>query len=109
MRKNGIFKKSVLGRLDIFLVLGVSLKKTNCPESGPGVFLGSVGPSPTYSGLFWTYFGPKSPKNLYINILIGVRDLPLRDMLSLGAWRMGLGCSGEILPSSPSPSSPSPF
>jgi hypothetical protein len=36
--------------------------------------------------------------------------LPLRDMLSLGAWRMGLGCSGEILPSSPSspPSSSSP-
>ena len=31
--------------------------------------------------------------------------LPLRDMLSLGAWRMGLGCPGNILPS---PSSPSP-
>ena len=27
-------------------------------------------PIPAYSGLFWTYFGPKSPKNLYINILI---------------------------------------
>ena len=40
---------------------------------------------------------------------IGVRDLPLRDMISLGAWRMGLGCSGKILPSpSPPPSSPSP-
>ena len=24
--------------------------------------------------------------------------LSLRDMLSLGAWRMGLGCLGEILP-----------
>ena len=33
--------------------------------------------------------------------------MPLRDMLSLGAWRMGLGCSGKILPS-PQPSSPSP-
>ena len=30
--------------------------------------------------------------------------LSLRDMLSLGAWRMGLGCSGKTLPSSPSPS-----
>ena len=30
--------------------------------------------------------------------------LSLRDMLSLGAWRMGLGCSGKILPSSPSSS-----
>ena len=38
-----------------------------------------------------------------------MRDLPLRDMLSLGAWRMGLGCSGKILPPpSPSPPSPSP-
>ena len=37
--------------------------------------------------------------------IIGVRDLPLRDMISLGAWRMGLGCSGKILPSpSSSPS-----
>ena len=34
--------------------------------------------------------------------------LPLRDMLFLGAWRMGLGGSGKILPSS-SPSSPAPF
>ena len=40
-------------------------------------------------------------------VLIGVRDLPLRDMISLGAWRMGLGCSGKVLPSSPSPP-PSP-
>ena len=32
-------------------------------------------------------------------IMVGVRDLPLRDMLSLDAWRMGLGCSGKILPS----------
>ena len=39
----------------------------------------------------------------YIYIYIGVRDLPLRDMISLGAWRTGLGCSGKILPlSSPS-------
>ena len=30
-------------------------------------------------------------------------DLPLRDMISLGAWRMGLGCSGEILPSPSTP------
>ena len=37
---------------------------------------------------------------------IGVRDSPLRDMLSLGAWRMGLGCSGKILP--PPPPSPPP-
>ena len=34
--------------------------------------------------------------------------LSLRDMLSLGAWRMGLGCSGKILPSPPS-SPPSPL
>ena len=37
--------------------------------------------------------------------------MPLRDMISLGAWRMGLGCSGKILPSPPSsppPSSPPP-
>ena len=40
-------------------------------------------------------------------LYIGVRDLPLRDMKSLGAWRMGLGCSGKILPSSPPPP-PSP-
>ena len=39
---------------------------------------------------------------------MGVRDLPLRDMISLGAWRMGLGCSGKILPSSPPPSPPPP-
>ena len=38
---------------------------------------------------------------------IGVRDLPLRDMISLGAWRMGLGCPGKILPP-PSPPPPSP-
>ena len=38
--------------------------------------------------------------------MIGVRDLPLRDMISLGAWRMGLGCSGKMFPSSPSPPSP---
>ena len=25
---------------------------------------------------------------------MGVRDLPLWDMIFLGAWRMGLGCSG---------------
>ena len=43
--------------------------------------------------------------NMYIYIHIAARDLPLRDMISLGAWRMGLGCSGEILPSPP-PSSP---
>ena len=42
-------------------------------------------------------------------VKIGVRDLPLRDMISLGAWRMGLGCPGKILPSSsPSPPPPSP-
>ena len=29
--------------------------------------------------------------------------LSLRDMLSLGAWRMGLGCSGKSLPLPPSP------
>ena len=46
--------------------------------------------------------------SLYIYIYIGVKDLPLRDMISLGAWRTGLGCSGKILPSSPSPSSSSP-
>ena len=32
--------------------------------------------------------------------------LSLRDMLSLSAWRVGLGCSGKILPPPPSPSSP---
>ena len=32
--------------------------------------------------------------------------LSLRDMLSLGAWRMVLGCSGKILPPPPSSSSP---
>ena len=34
-------------------------------------------------------------------------EFPLQDMLSLGAWRTGHGCSGKILlpPSSPSPSS----
>ena len=42
-------------------------------------------------------------------IYIGVRDLPLRDMLSLGAWRMGLGFSGKILPPSPPSPSPAPF
>ena len=30
-------------------------------------------------------------------------ELSLLDMLSLGAYRMGLGCSGKILPSSSSP------
>ena len=42
---------------------------------------------------------------IYIYIYFGVKDLPLRDMISLGAWRMGLECSGKILPSPP-PSSP---
>ena len=28
---------------------------------------------------------------IYIYLYIGVRDLPLRNVLSLGAWRMGLG------------------
>ena len=39
---------------------------------------------------------------------VGVRDFPLRDLISLSARRMGLGYSEEILPSSPSsaPSSP---
>ena len=36
--------------------------------------------------------------------VIGVRDLLLQDMISMGASMMGLGCSGKILPS-PSPSS----
>ena len=44
---------------------------------------------------------------LYIYIYRS-EGLPLRDMLSPGAWRMGLGRSGEILPSSSSPSSSSP-
>ena len=39
--------------------------------------------------------------------IVGVRDLPLQDMISLGAWMMGLGCFGKILPSPPS-SPPSP-
>ena len=39
-------------------------------------------------------------------VLCRSEGLPLRDMLSLGAWRMGLGCSGKIIPPSP-PSSPS--
>ena len=38
--------------------------------------------------------------------MVGVRDLPLRDMISLGAWMMGLGCSGKILPSPSPPPSP---
>ena len=48
--------------------------------------------------------------SLYI-LYIGVRDLPLRDMISLGAWRMGLGCSVKMLPSPPlsPPSLPFPF
>ena len=36
--------------------------------------------------------------------LYGSEGLPLLDMLSLGAWRKGLGCSGKILPPPPSPS-----
>ena len=36
---------------------------------------------------------------LVIASYIGVRDLPLQDMLSLGAWGMGIGCSGAFLPS----------
>ena len=36
-----------------------------------------------------------------------MRALSLRDMLSLGSCRMGLGCSGEILPSPPPSPSPS--
>ena len=42
--------------------------------------------------------------HIYIYIYIRVRNLPLRDMISLGAWKMGHGCSGKICPSS----SPSP-
>ena len=40
-----------------------------------------------------------------------IKDLLLfgGDMLALGAWRMGLGCSAEILPLLPPPSSPGPF
>ena len=33
---------------------------------------------------------------IYIYTYIGVRDFPLRDMISLGAWRMGLGCSAKF-------------
>ena len=52
--------------------------------------------------------------NIYIYIYIYRSEgLPLRDMLSRGAWRMGLGCSWKILPPPPSPSpsscSPAPF
>jgi hypothetical protein len=43
---------------------------------------------------------------IYIYIYRG-EGLSLRGMLSLGAWRMGLGCSGKILPP-PSSSPPSP-
>ena len=76
---------------------------------------GSVMKPITSSNLFprWSPEVPKTdnfmwpvPKTDNFKNIIGVRDLPLRDMISLGAWRMGLGCSGEILPSS-SPSSPS--
>ena len=43
--------------------------------------------------------------DIYIYIYIYRSEgLPLRDMLSLGEWRMGLGWSGKILPSPPSPS-----
>ena len=49
--------------------------------------------------------------NLFQNTSQSYRSegLPLRDMLSLGAWRMGLGCSGKILPSSSPPSSSPAF
>ena len=39
--------------------------------------------------------------NIYIYIYMGARDLPLQDVLSLGAWRMGLGYSAKLLPPSP--------
>ena len=57
------------------------------------------------------HWSPSSIRYLGNNLVsvspdnIGVRNLPLRDMISLGARRMGLGCSGKIL-SSPSPPSP---
>ena len=38
--------------------------------------------------LKYSHFSRKSPKIIIIHI--GVRDLPSRDMISLGAWRMGL-------------------
>ena len=44
---------------------------------------------------------------IYIYIYRSER-LSLRDMLSLGTWKMGLGCSGKILPPSPSPPPSSP-
>ena len=64
-----------------------------------------------YSGPIPAYPGPIMDQNRLANNYRS-EGLPLRDMLSLGAWRMGLGCSGKILPpppplsSSSSPSSP---
>ena len=56
---------------------------------------------PTHALAKWARaLGPnESPLCLYICIDIGVKDLPLRCRLSLGACRMGLGCAGRIIPS----------
>ena len=73
MGENGLFKKSVLGRLDVSLILGVFLKKMFFPkvvQKGPGGVWDHPRPIPAYSGPILDHFGPKSPKNLYINILI---------------------------------------
>ena len=39
-----------------------------------------------------TFSNSRSTRNCFI----GVRDLPLRDMLSLGAWRMALDALGKF-------------
>ena len=52
-------------------------------------------------------FRDKFLYNLLYNFLYRSERLSLRDMLSLGAWRMGLGCSGKIIPPSSSPPSSS--
>ena len=61
----------------------LGLLRTN---SGPTSPIKSLTPIPEWGGL-----------HIYIYIYIYRSEgLPLRDMLSLGAWRMGLGCSGKI-------------
>ena len=110
------------GHLDVSWFFNVFLHKCfkqQChdPNTCPRSVRGPMGTIPDLLGPFPIHLDEKCSEHSYwdffiklsIKCFIGVRDLPLRDMLSLGAWRMVLGCSEEIIPSPLSPCSPAPF
>ena len=64
MGEDGLFKKSVLGRLDVFLIFCVFLKKMFLPkvvQKGPGGVWDHPRPTRDHSEPFWEHFEQKSP------------------------------------------------